>query len=357
LRGVIMDISERKQMEERLKTLSLRDSLTGLYNRSYFENEIERLESGGFNKVSVIICDVDGLKIINDSFGHGSGDALLIAAADVLRSSLRDSDIIARIGGDEFAVILPNCGHTAAQRAFNRILKAVENYNAANPALPLSLSAGFATTNDPLGLGDLYREADNNMYREKLHQSKSTRSAVVQTLVKAMEARDYNTEGHAERLLVLVSSLGKAEGFPKQRLDDLSLLAKFHDIGKVGIPDSILFKPGDLTHLELIEMQRHCEIGHRIAQSAPELALIADWILKHHEWWNGEGYPLGLKGEEIPLECRILSIADAYDAMTSDRPYRKALSQPEAVAELNRCAGTQFDPKLVQKFIKILNMG
>ncbi|MFX4262329.1 PAS domain S-box protein [Pelotomaculum propionicicum] len=354
LRGVLMDITERKQMEERLKILSLRDPLTGLYNRAYFENEIERLESGGYSQASVLICDVDGLKIINDSFGHDRGDALLIAAANVLRSSLRDSDIIARIGGDEFAVILPNCGQVPAERAFNRILSAVEKYNAANPLIPLSLSVGFATTKRSLDLRDLYKEADNNMYREKLHQSRSTRSAVVQTLVKAMEARDFNTEDHAERLLVLVSDLGRAVDLPKQKLDDLRLLAKFHDIGKVGIPDSILFKPGPLTFSETKEMRRHCEIGHRIAQSAPDLALIADWILKHHEWWNGKGYPIGLKEEEIPLECRILAIADAYDAMTSDRPYRGALSHEEAVAELKRCAGTQFDPRLVKKFIKYL---
>lgn len=356
LRGIIMDITERKQMEERLKTLSLRDPLTGLYNRAYFENEIERLESGGYSQASVLMCDVDGLKIINDSFGHDCGDALLIAAADVLRSSLRDSDIIARIGGDEFAVILPNCGQVPAEKAFSRILGAVEKYNAANPLLPLSLSVGFATTRRSLDLRDLYKEADNNMYREKLHQSRSTRSAVVQTLVKAMEARDFNTENHAERLLDLVLNLGRAMDLPKQKLDDLRLLAKFHDIGKVGIPDSILFKPGPLTPSETIEMRRHSEIGHRIAQSAPDLAVIADWILKHHEWWNGEGYPIGLREEEIPLECRILAIADAYDAMTSDRPYRKALSHAEAVAELDRCAGTQFDPVLVKKFLEILDI-
>lgn len=356
LRGVIMDITDRKHMEERLETLSLRDPLTGLYNRAYFENEIERLESGGYSQASVLMCDVDGLKIINDSFGHNTGDALLIAAADVLRKSLRDSDIIARIGGDEFAVILPNCGQISAERAFSRILSAVEDYNAANPLIPLSLSVGFATTKRSLDLRDLYKEADNNMYREKLHQSRSTRSAVVQTLVKAMEARDYNTEDHAERLLVLVSDLGKSVDLPKQKLHDLRLLAKFHDIGKVGIPDSILFKPAALTPSEINEMRQHCEIGHRIAQSAPDLVLIADWILKHHEWWNGEGYPLGLKGEEIPLECRILAIADAYDAMTSDRPYRKALSHSDAVAELKKGAGTQFDPGLVGKFLKTLDI-
>lgn len=356
LRSIIMDITERKQMEERLKIQSLRDPLTGLYNRFYFENEMERLENAGYNQISVIICDVDGLKIINDSFGHDSGDTLLIAAANVLRSSLRDSDIIARIGGDEFAVILPNCGQAPSERAFNRILNAVEKYNAANPGFPLSFSVGLATTKKSLDLRALYKEADNNMYREKLYKSKSKRNTVVQTLVKAMDAKNYKTENNAERLPALVADLGRAVYFTRQKLDDLRLLAKFHDIGNIGIPDSILFKPGPLTVSEINEMRRHCEIGHRIAQSAPDLVIIANWILKHHEWWNGEGYPMGLKGDEIPLESRILAIADAFDAMTSDRPYRKALSYTEAIAQLKRWAGIQFDPELVRKFLETLDI-
>ena len=157
------------------------------------------------------------------------------------------------------------------------------------------------------------------MYRIKLHSSQSTRSAIVQTLMKALEARDYITEGHADRLQELVAIVALSLGLPERSIGDLRLLAQFHDIGKVGIPDRILFKKGSLTNQEFAEMKQHCEIGHRIALSAPDLVPIADWILKHHEWWNGKGYPLGLKGEEIPLECRILAIADAYDAMTSDQ--------------------------------------
>lgn len=130
-------------------------------------------------------------------------------------------------------------------------------------------------------------------------------------------------------------------------------MAEHHDIGKAGIPDRILFKPGPLTQEETAIMRRHCEIGHRMALSNPELAPIADWILKHHEWWNGKGYPLGLKGEEIPLECRILAIADAYEAMVSDRPYRKALSREDAISEIKRWAGIQFDPNLVKRFLEI----
>jgi len=171
--------------------------------------------------------------------------------------------------------------------------------------------------------------------------------------MKLLEARDYITEGHADRLQAILARMGADLFFSAQSISDLRLFAQFHDIGKVGIPDSILLKPGPLTAEERTEMQRHPEIGHRIAQSAPDLAPIADWVLKHHEWWNGNGYPLGLSGIEIPLECRILAIADAYDAMTSDRPYRKSLSHGEALQEIKNCSGTQFDPELVTKFITL----
>jgi HD-GYP domain-containing protein (c-di-GMP phosphodiesterase class II) len=132
------------------------------------------------------------------------------------------------------------------------------------------------------------------------------------------------------------------------------LFAQFHDIGKVGIPDGILFKPDKLTENEWNTMKQHCEIGHRIAMATPDLQPIADWILRHQEWWNGKGYPTGQKGEAIPLECRILAIVDAYDAMTHDRPYRQGLEPARALAELQRCAGTQFDPDLVPQFVSLL---
>lgn len=203
-------------------------------------------------------------------------------------------------------------------------------------------------------MDDLFKEADHNMYREKLHRSQSTRHVIVQTLKKMLAARDFITEGHTERLQDLVEGLALAVGLPTPKISDLRLLAQFHDIGKVGITDRILYKRGLLTPEEVAEMQRHCEIGHRIAQSAPDLLPIADWILKHHEWWNGRGYPLGLKGEEIPLECRILAIADAYDAMTNDRPYQRKMPHREAVAELKKCSGMQFDPLLVEKFLEVI---
>jgi HD-GYP domain-containing protein (c-di-GMP phosphodiesterase class II) len=171
--------------------------------------------------------------------------------------------------------------------------------------------------------------------------------------MKMLEMRDFVTEGHAERVEELVTNLSRTLGLTEKKIGDIRLLAKFHDIGKVGIPDQILFKPAMLTLEERKEMNRHCEIGYRIARSATDLLPIADWILKHHERWDGTGYPLGLSGEVIPLECRILAIVDSYDAMTNDRPYRKAMSSEMAIAELACYAGTQFDPRLVKNFIQL----
>jgi len=356
LYGIGQDITERKEAEEQMKYLSLHDPLTGLYNRAYFEQEMRRLDKGRrVVPAGVVMCDVDGLKLINDTLGHSAGDQLLKIAAGVLRNSFREEDTVARVGGDEFAVLLSDCNRAAVENACRRLREVIDGYNAANPVFPLSMSVGFAfRCNLTKSMDDLFKEADNDMYREKLYRRQSSRNAIVQALAKMLVARGFITEGHAERLQDLIESLAAAIGLPSPKISNLRLLAQFHDIGKVGIAERTLFKRDPLTPEEITEMQRHCEIGHRIAHSAPDLLPIADLILKHHEWWNGQGYPLGLKGEEIPLECRILAIADAYDAMTNVRPFRRAKTRRKAIAELRRCSGTQFDPLLVEKFIGII---
>ncbi len=351
----IRDITDRQKAEEKLKYITFHDALTNVYSRAYFEQEMHRLASGRFNPVGIVIGDVDGLKLVNDTLGHNAGDQLLSTVATLMQKSFRSSDVVARIGGDEFAVLLPNCNEASVKIAYQRIKNGISVYNSVHETMPLSLSIGYAVGNAiPVNMNELFKEADNNMYRKKLHRHQSARSAIVNTLNKALEARDLITEGHADRLKDQVESLAKAIGLSERPISDLRLLAQFHDIGKVGIPDSILFKNSSLIKEEFFEMQRHCEIGFRIAQSAPDLVPIADWILKHHERWDGKGYPLGLQGNEIPLECRILAIADAYDAMVSDRPYRKAMSRADALKEINRCAGSQFDPILADKFINII---
>ncbi|MTI84655.1 MAG: diguanylate cyclase [Firmicutes bacterium] len=353
----LSNVTKRKHMEEELRRLSLFDPLTKLLNRRYFEQRMNQCELEGLDSVGMIICDVDGLKLINDTLGHKQGDRLLESAATAIKSSLRENDVAARIGGDEFAVLLTESNVNQVEAVCAKIRDSVDKYNKEHADLPLSISVGYSfRKNKSMDMDRLFQEADNAMYREKIHHRQSTHSSVVQTLKKAMEARDFITDGHGERLQGLVEKLGVSAGVSNRVLKDLRLLAQFHDIGKVGVPDRILFKADKLTSGEEKEMKRHCEIGYRIAQSSTDLMPIADWILKHHEWWNGKGYPLGLKGEEIPIECRILSIADAYDAMTNNRPYRKALSHEEAIEELKLYAGKQFDPTLVKHFVKVLSV-
>ncbi|MCF8026596.1 MAG: diguanylate cyclase [Desulfobacteraceae bacterium] len=278
----------------------------------------------------------------------------MINIADILKNNFRASDIIARMGGDEFAILLPGVDQDITEKLVRRMRQSIDNHNKTNSSLPIYLSIGYAVSGQgTVDIQALFRDADDRMYRDKLQKEKSSRSAPVQALTKAMEVRDFDTEGHSERLKDLAASLARVMDLGEDTINDLLLLAKFHDLGKVGVPDRILFKPGPLTEQEMMEMQKHSEIGHRIAQSVPDLAPIAEWIFWHHERWDGQGYPQGLQGEEIPLPCRILAIVDAYDAMTSDRPYRKAMAHAEAIEELRRCAGTQFDPNMVGKFIRI----
>jgi diguanylate cyclase (GGDEF)-like protein/PAS domain S-box-containing protein len=353
--GIATDITDHKMGEEKLKHLSLHDSLTGLYNRIYFEEEINRIEKARYDTLGVVMCDVDGLKLVNDTLGHDQGDNLLVAAARVIRESCREGDLAARIGGDEFSVILPNTTEPAVENACQRIQEAIASYNATHPELPLSISVGFAISNGVYkNAKELFKEADNNMYREKLYRTNNFRSSIFKNLINTLKSRDLISERHVIRLEKLLASAAPFIGIPKSNIYQLFFLARFHDIGKVGISDSVLFKQGAFTPDEWTEMKRHCEIGYRIALSAPELVPIADWILKHHEWWNGQGYPLGIKGEEIPIECRLLAIADAYEAITSVRPYRRTFFHAEAVAELLRHSGTQFDPKLLEKFVQML---
>lgn len=353
--AMVRDTTAIRRSEEQVAFLSMHDPLTGAYNRGYFETTALRLAAEAGRGFGIFVFDVDGLKLINDTLGHHYGDELLKKVVDILVAEIDPPDFAARIGGDEFVVVLYQPDQQRMEELERRYHRAVDAYNAENPSLPLSLSLGWAIGEKDVSLDVVFKEADNNMYRQKMHQSHSVRSAIVQTLMKALEERDYITEGHVERLGELTEEMGQRLGLTQGHIADLRLFAKFHDIGKVGIPDSILNKTGPLTDEETVVMRRHCEIGYRIARSAPDLEPIAQWILKHHEHWDGKGYPLGLSQEEIPIECRILGIVDAYDAMTSDRPYRKAMSPQAAVAEIGRCAGTQFDPVLAEIFIAILN--
>ncbi|MCX7711333.1 MAG: diguanylate cyclase [Clostridia bacterium] len=347
------DITDRKNAEKEIKYLSFHDSLTGLYNRAFFEQELKRLDTVRQYPLSVIIGDMNGLKITNDVFGHSAGDKLLQSVAKIIRTSCREEDIIARWGGDEFSIILPKTTEEAAMEICERIVRTCSQA-LADPIQP-SIALGAACKKDNSESTDIIlKKAENRMYRHKLLEDKSARSSVISLMEKTLNERSFETREHAQRLRHLAVYMGHSIGLSKSELDELTLLASLHDIGKIAIPDAVLNKCSGLTPEEWEIMKKHPEIGYRIAKSCPEFAPVAEAILSHHEFFDGTGYPQGLKGEEIPSNSRIISIVDAYDALTHDRPYRKAASSLEALEEIRRCAGTQFDPKLVITFLEIM---
>jgi len=350
---IFRDITEKKIKDDEIRYISFHDKLTDLYNRAFFEEEISRLDTNRQYPITIIMGDCNGLKLVNDVFGHPEGDRLLKKTAEILKASARKEDIIARWGGDEFVIILPRTEEKTAIEIRERIINAC-NEAEINPIQP-SLALGSATkTDDTQTINDILKEAEERMYRHKLLESKSTRNSIISSFEKMLFERNYETEEHAKRLQDMSKRFGHLVGLSDDELDNLSLLSTLHDIGKIGIPDNILLKPGLLTDGEWELMVRHPEKGYNIAKATNELKDIANLILYHHERWDGSGYPEGLSGTDIPKLSRMLSIMDAYDVITHSRPYKKPLSHKEAMSEITYWAGTQFDPELVEIFSQLM---
>lgn len=353
--GVVMvfrDVSDEKKYSKQIEFLSYHDALTGLYNRRYIEEMMVRLDAEDHYPVSVIMADVNGLKITNDVFGHKAGDALLKNVADLMRKCCRKTDFIARLGGDEFVILMPETSLESAEIVIQRIK---DTHIAIEGNLSLSLSLGCAhKATAESSIQAAIQKAEEYMYQQKLLDGKSYRNSIISTLLATLYEKSNETEEHSKRLETYCHEIGRKLQLSSKEMDELSLLALLHDIGKVNINPNILQKPGALTPMEWEEMKRHPEIGYRIAQATPELAAVADLILSHHERWDGEGYPRRLKGEEIPFACRILSVVDAFDAMTNDRIYRQAMSAKEALFEIMINAGKQFDPQVAHLLIEII---
>ncbi|RLC34113.1 MAG: hypothetical protein DRH33_09715 [Candidatus Nealsonbacteria bacterium] len=346
---------QRKHTEEKLKFLSFHDALTGLYNRAYFEEELKRLNTPRYYPLSIISIDVNGLKVVNDTFGHDQGDKLLQHLASLLASISRKGDIIARVGGDEFAILLPSTSSQATLDICERIRKVCLEDDIKPAYLRVNLALGYITQEGEYkDIKILLKEADKKMYQDKLFSTKSREKHLLDSFQLVLAERDPHTEDHAQRLQWLALSLGKKVGLSEYQLNNLRLLALLHDIGKIGIPDSILFKTSSLAPSEWKKMKEHSRIGYRMAKQIPYFAPIAQEILHHHEHWDGKGYPDGLKGEKIPLLSRIISIVDAYDVMQSRRPYKGKITKVKALKEIKKYAGTQFDPQLVEIFLKIV---
>jgi len=354
--GVVMvfrDVSVERKHQKQIMYLSYYDSLTGLRNRRFMEEEIERLDASGLFPISVIMGDLNGLKLTNDVFGHAAGDLLLKKAGLLIKASCRKGDIVARWGGDEFVVFLPRTSLEEAEKILRRIKSRCELES--DGPFQLSISLGVAQKTDAnTSLYQVINEAEEAMYHNKFLEGKSHRHSLINTMVATLYAKSMETQEHADRLKDFCIAIGKELNLSIKEFDQLEILAMLHDIGKVGISETILQKPGPLTKEEWEQMKKHPQIGFRIAQNTPELVQVAESILSHHERWDGKGYPQGLEGDKIPLLSRILAVADAFDAMISDRTYRKAMSQEDAKNEIIKNSGTQFDPQIVEAFIKVL---
>src|SRR4030066_855572 len=279
---ILANITSIKEKEKQLYYQSYHDKLTGIYNRLFFEEELNRFDTKRQFPVSIIIGDINGLKLINDAYGHNKGDEVLKNIAEIVK------------------------------------------------------------------------EAEDIMNEHKILENESARSSIILSLKNALEERYYETEEHAMRMANLSLLVGEKINLRYNELNELRLLAILHDIGKISISDSIILKPGKLTSEEWEVIKRHPEVGYRLANSSRDLEQIARGILYHHERWDGKGYPEGLKGNKIPVISRIVAIADAFDAMTNDRPYRKAMSNYEAIEEIKRESGSQFDPSLAKLFAEVL---
>jgi len=356
--GVVMvfrDITLSREKKRRIEYLSYHDALTGLYNRRFYEQYFSQKTIKLIHPMAFVMGDINGLKMTNDVFGHTIGDLLLQSIAKTLKLVAGARNQVIRWGGDEFMIVMPGADLKDAERLVKGIKEQLKDI-CINGTIEASVSFGMALKksrdDEP---GALLKKAEEMMYQIKLLESKSMRGTTINALLAALDEKKAETKAHTMRLSDHVMKLAELLALNVEAKNRLILLTMLHDIGKVGIPDHILGKPGRLTEEEWQIMQTHSEIGYRIATNVPELHVVTEEILHHHEKWDGSGYPAGLSGEKIPLNSRILAVVDAYDVMTHDQVYQPARSHEEAIRELRDQAGSQFDPRLVDRFINQLS--
>lgn len=353
---VFRDFTEEKQRNENIAYLSYHDQLTGLYNRRFFREELARLDTERSLPLTLVMADINGLKMANDAFGHRLGDEIIQATAELLKKEFRRSDILSRIGGDEFVAILPNTDSKTAQKIVERIYGEMEGRKV--ESVLLSVSFGWQTKTVPEeSLTDIFKMAEDRMYRKKLSESRSTRNRTLNVILHTLYEKNAYEKKHAERVSEMCAMVGTAIGLSEESVNELKTLGLLHDIGKIAVDDALLNSSKELVGKDRTELERHPEAGYRILNSIEELSQLALSVMSHHENWDGSGYPKGLKGEDIPLYARIVAIAEHYDEMTNDRPYRKAIDKQTALNEITKIAGKRFDENLVKVFVDCCSQG
>lgn len=353
---VFRDVTDEARYMSEIEFLSYHDHLTGLFNRRFLEEEMARLDVPRRYPITLVMGDLNGLKMTNDAFGHTAGDELLRKTAAVLERCFRKDDILCRYGGDEFVVLLTNTEEAVVSEIVARIQAEV----AAMPTERgiLSIAFGWDTKNsEGEDLGQILKRAEDNMYKRKLLVSPSVRNATIKAIVKTLYEKNTREEAHSLRVSELSARVAAAMGLPEIEVSKIRTTGLLHDIGKILVPDPVLEKDGPLNEAEWEEIRRHPETGYRILSSSPEMSELAEVVLQHHERWDGSGYPKGAAGDAIHLPARIIAAADAYDAMTSARPYRPPMPARDALAEIRRCAGSQFDPAVAEALVSAVTEG
>lgn len=348
---IISDITKRKRVEAEISYLSYHDYLTGLYNRRFYEEELDRLDTLDNLPITLIMADVNGLKLINDSFGHAMGDMLLKKATQLILMSCPDESLVARLGGDEFIIVLPQTDIFQAIEIINKLKE--KTLNESIGSFDVSISFGCETKeNEEEDIQEIYKRAEDDMYRHKLYESASIKNKTIALIMNTLYEKSNREMFHSKRVSELSKLIAEEMHFKKDDVNQIGVAGLMHDIGKMGIDEKILNKVRKLDADEWKEIQRHPEIGYRILSSSNEFSEISRYVLEHHERWDGKGYPKKLVGTEISIQARIIGVADAYDAMTCDRTYQKGLSEEDAINEIKRHSGSQFDPEVVSVLIE-----
>jgi diguanylate cyclase (GGDEF)-like protein/PAS domain S-box-containing protein len=349
------DVTEIAGIQKKIINYIFHDHITGFYNRRYMTNFLARfVENKSIYPFSIILGDINGLKVVNDAFGRKAGDSVIKRIADIIKGTCSPTDILGKWGGDEFIIISPNSTQGYAQEVIRKIK---ERCGRDDHSIKLSISFGHATKRSEYdNLEDVFKQAEGLMVKNKIYEGASFRSQAIHLIINTLNEKNKREEQHSIRVSRICLEIGKAKGLSQSDLNKLRVIGLLHDIGKIGISEHILNKAGNLNEEECKEMKKHSEIGYRILSSSNQTSELAQDVLDHHERMDGQGYPNGKRGRHLSLTTRILSVADAYDAMTSERPYRKVFSKEEAIEELLKNSGTQFDANIVELFIsKVLN--
>lgn len=347
---VFRDFTEKREKQKQIEYLSFHDHLTGLYNRRYIEDSVKRLDTKRNLPFAIMVLDVNGLKLTNDAFGHEMGDRLLITVADIMTKTCRADDIIGRVGGDEFFILLPNTDEEHIKLIKQRINEA--SSKAKLDSIIVSLAIGYdVKTSDDQNIENIEKNADNNMYKNKLKFGKNMRSQTIETVLRNINLKYDQEQVHTERVSQYCEAIARAMNFSEKEIYDIKTAGVLHDIGKITVSPDLLNKQGKLTAEEFEIIKRHVDTGYQILKSVDEYTALAEAVLYHHERCDGKGYPEGLKSEKIPLIAKIIAVADSFEAMTANRPYQKAKTKDEAIVELEKCSGTQFDSNIVKIFV------